>query len=261
MIDSHCHLAGREFDSDLPEVISRARQAGVRGALCILTEEDAAEDEGAARVRAQWPEVRFAAGIHPHNAGRHSGAVAPGITALEGRLRLHRAVAVGEIGLDYHYDFSPRTVQQDVFRAQIALARRLHLPVIIHTREATADTLEILRAEGEGQVTGVFHCFTGDDATAAEAVELGFHLSFAGIVTFAKADALRETARSTPPERLLVETDAPYLAPAPFRGKRNEPAYVAKVLERLAEIRHVSPDELARQTTANFERLFAAPVS
>ena len=260
MIDSHCHLAGREFDSDLPDVVSRARAAGVAGALCILTEEDAAEDDGAARVRAQWPEVRFAAGIHPHNAGRHSGDVAGGVVALEARIRQHRAVAVGEIGLDYHYDLSPRDVQQEVFRAQIALARRLRLPVIIHTREATVDTLAILRAEGGGDLAGVFHCFTGDDAMAAAAVELGFHLSFAGIVTFARADALRQTARGTPAERLLVETDAPYLAPAPFRGKRNEPAYVAKVVEQLAAIRGVPPDELARQTTANFERLFAAPV-
>ena len=260
MIDSHCHLAGREFDSDLAEVVSRARAAGVAGALCILTEEDAAEDEGAARVRGEWPEVRFAAGIHPHNAGRHSADVAAGVAALEARLRQHGAVAVGEIGLDYHYDLAPRDVQQQVFRDQIALARRLRLPVIIHTREATADTLAILRADGAGEVTGVFHCFTGDDAAADAAVELGFYLSFAGIVTFSKAEALRETARRTPAERLLVETDAPYLAPAPFRGKRNEPAYVARIVERLAAIRGVPPDELARQTTANFERLFAAPV-
>jgi TatD DNase family protein len=260
MIDSHCHLAGREFDPDLPEVVSRARAAGVEGALCILTEEDAAEDEGAARLRGAWPGVRFAAGIHPHNAGRHSADVAGGVAALEARLRQHGAVALGEIGLDYHYDLSPRDVQQEVFRSQIALARRLRLPVIIHTREATADTLAILRADGAGDLTGVFHCFTGDDATAGVAVELGFYLSFAGIVTFPKAEALRETARRTPVERLLVETDAPYLAPAPFRGKRNEPAYVARIVERLADIRGVPPDELARQTTANFERLFAARV-
>ena len=260
MIDSHCHLAGREFDPDLPEVVNRARTAGVAGALCILTEEDAAEDEGAARVRDHWPEVRFAAGIHPHNAGRHSADVPGAVAALEARLRQHGAVALGEIGLDYHYDLSPRDVQQEVFRRQIALARRLHLPVIIHTREATADTLAILRADGAGDITGVFHCFTGDDETAAAALELGFYLSFAGIVTFAKADALRQTARRTPADRLLVETDAPYLAPTPHRGRRNEPAYVARVVERLAEIRAVPPDELARETTANFLRLFAAPV-
>jgi TatD DNase family protein len=260
MIDSHCHLAGREFDPDLPEVVCRARAAGVTGALCILADDDAAEDEGAARVRDQWPEVRFAAGIHPHNAGRHAGDVAGGVAAVEARLRRHGAVALGEIGLDYHYDLSPRDVQQEVFRSQIALARRLHLPVIIHTREATADTLAILRADGAGELTGVFHCFTGDDETAAAAVELGFYLSFAGIVTFAKADALRETARRTPADRLLVETDAPYLAPAPFRGKRNEPAYVAKVVERIAAVRGVATDELARQTAGNFQRLFAAGV-
>lgn len=260
MIDSHCHLAGREFDEDLEEVVGRAKAAGVAGALCILTEEDAAEEEGAERVRARWPEVRFAAGIHPHNAGRHAAHVGRGIERVEARLRQHRAVAVGEIGLDYHYDLSPRDVQQEVFRAQIALARRLGLPIVIHTREATTDTLDILRAEGDGQVTGVFHCFTADDATADAAVELGFHLSFAGIVTFPKADALRETARRAPADRLLVETDAPYLAPAPFRGKRNEPAYVAKVVERMAAIRSVLPDELARHTTANFERLFARGV-
>ena len=260
MIDSHCHLAGREFDADLEEVVGRAKAAGVAGALCILTEEDAAEDDGAERVRTHWPEVRFAAGIHPHNAGRHAADIARGIEGIEARLRQHRAVAVGEIGLDYHYDLSPRGVQQEVFRAQIALARRLGLPIVIHTREATPDTLEILRSEGDGQVTGVFHCFTGDDAAADAAVELGFHLSFAGIVTFPKADALRETARRAPADRLLVETDAPYLAPAPFRGKRNEPAYVARVVERIAALRSVAPDELARQTAANFDRLFARGV-
>jgi TatD DNase family protein len=256
MVDSHCHLAGREFANDLPEVVSRAQAAGVAGALCILSDGDADEDAGAARLRSIWPAARFATGIHPHNAAAHAGAVAAGVAAVEQRLQAHGAVAIGEIGLDYHYDFSPRDVQEAVFRAQVALARRLSLPIIIHTREATDDTLRILREEG-GNVRGVFHCFTGDAAMARGVLDLGFHVSFAGIVTFPRADSLREAARLVPADRLLVETDAPYLAPVPYRGKRNEPAHVAEVAERLAEVRGEPLGDLADATTRNFDALFS----
>jgi len=167
-----------------------------------------------------------------------------------------RACAVGEIGLDYHYDFSPRDVQREVFRAQIELALELQLPVIIHTREATEDTFEALREAGAGRLRGVFHCFTGDEAMARSALDIDFYLSFAGIVTFPRADSIRAAARIAPADRVLAETDAPYLAPVPHRGKRNEPAYVAAVVAKLAEVRGVPSDDLAAEVTRNFASLF-----
>ena len=259
LVDSHCHLAGPEFAADLPDVLARASAAGVANVLCILSEGDAAEDAHAARLRSLWPAARFATGIHPHNAAGDA-TVADRVAAVERRVREHGASAIGEIGLDYHYDFSPRETQQAVFRAQIQLARRLSLPVIIHTREATEDTLRILTEEGQGALGGVFHCFTGDSAMARDVLDLGFHLSFAGIVTFPRAEPLRDAARIVPEKRLLVETDAPYLAPVPHRGKRNEPAYVARVVERLADVRGVPADRLAAATTRNFAALFGGQV-
>ncbi len=166
------------------------------------------------------------------------------------------ARAVGEIGLDYHYDFSPRDVQQQVFRAQIRLARELQLPVVIHTREADADTVAILKEEGRGDLRGVLHCFTGDQTLARAGLDLGFYVSLAGIITFPKAAELRETARLVPLDRLLVETDSPYLAPVPYRGKRNEPAHVARVIATLADIHGVDAGDMARRTAANFHTLF-----
>jgi TatD DNase family protein len=261
MIDSHCHLAGREFASDLPDVVSRARSAGVEGVLCILSEADAEEESAALRLRSLWPGARFATGIHPHNAGALTGTVADALQVVERRIRAHHAVAIGEIGLDYHYDFAPRDVQKDVFRAQVALARQVSLPVIIHTREATDDTLRILEEEGGGDVRGVFHCFTGDTDMARAVLDLGFYLSFAGILTFPRADELRAAAAFAAADRILVETDAPYLSPVPYRGKRNEPAYVARVVERLAEVRGTTPVDLAEQTARNFSALFGDEVS
>ncbi len=260
MIDSHCHLAGNEFATDLPAVVERASTAGVSTTLCILSEGSEEEAGAAARLRSLWPSARFATGIHPHNAAAHAGQVAKGIAELERRAREHQAAAIGEIGLDYHYDFSPRGIQLEVFRAQLALARKLSLPVIIHTREATEDTLRVLREEGAG-VRGVFHCFTGDDVMARSVLDLGFYLSFAGIVTFPRAEALRDAARLVPADRLLVETDAPYLAPVPYRGKRNEPAFVVQVVSRLAEVRGVPAGELATVTTESFHTLFGGNAS
>jgi TatD DNase family protein len=168
---------------------------------------------------------------------------------------------VGEIGLDYHYDFSPRAVQLEVFAAQVALAGELERPVIIHTREATDDTFAVLGDAGGGKATGVFHCFTGDTAMARRAVEIGFYVSFSGIVTFPSAVELREAARIVPEDRLLIETDCPYLAPVPFRGKRNEPSFVGRVLEVLAETRNVARDALAAAIDGNFARLFGPNLS
>ena len=256
MIDSHCHLAGEEFASDLDDVVGRARRGGVTGALCILAAGDNAESQRAETLRLAWPAVRFAAGIHPHQAGDFAGSAEAGVEVVRRAVQAHHACAIGEIGLDYHYDFSPRDVQQAIFRAQVGLAIELGLPVVIHTREATDDTFRILREAGGGRVRGVFHCFTGDEAMARAAFDLDFYLSFAGIVTFPRADAIRSAARIAPANRLLAETDAPYLAPVPHRGRRNEPAYVAEVVAKLAEIRGTPAGEVAAQVTQNFNQLF-----
>jgi TatD DNase family protein len=257
MIDSHCHLAGEEFDADLTDVIARAQAAGVDRAMIVLAAGDAAERHRAGRVRDLWPGVRFVAGVHPHQAGAHAGAIDQLTADVGAAVDDAGASAIGEIGLDYHYDFAPRDVQQRVFAAQVDLACRRALPIVIHTREATDDTFGILREAGEG-VRGVFHCFTGDVAMARAAVDIGFYVSFAGILTFQNADSLREAAAIVPPDRLLAETDAPYLAPRPHRGKRNEPAYVALVYEALAAIHTLPAPELEARLAANFDALFGA---
>jgi TatD DNase family protein len=257
MVDSHCHLADDAFAGDLEAVITRAQAAGLDAALCILDAGSDVELKRAADLGARWPTVRFAAGIHPHNAGRYASDASEASRVAGSALDNVPGVrAIGEIGLDYHYDFAPRVVQQAVFAAQIRLALERDLPIVIHTREADDDTVRILREAGSGAVRGVFHCFTGDAALADSALALGFHLSFSGIVTFPKAQPLRDVAVSVPIDRLLVETDSPYLAPVPFRGGRNEPARVVHVAEAIAAARGVAPDALRAQTTENFQRLF-----
>jgi TatD DNase family protein len=240
LVDSHCHLDGEQFTADRQAVIARARAAGVETLVAIGLQqalELADADVG----------IYAVVGVHPHEAAKASGdETAP-------LLSHPKVVAVGEIGLDYHYDFAPRDVQWAVFERQLHLARTAGLPVVIHTREAWADTVAILKEHGPGR--GIFHCFSGGPAEAEEALALGFHLSFSGILTFPKADDIREAARVAPADRLLVETDAPYLAPIPFRGKRNEPAYVVHTARRLAELRGLSFDEVAALTTANWKRL------
>ena len=257
MTDSHCHLAGEEFIGDLPQVVDRARAAGVSRALVILAAEDDAEVQRSTGVLRAWPECRLAVGVHPHHA--HLFGEAPELAASKVSDRLSAlplACAIGEIGLDYHYDFSPRAVQHAVFRAQLRLAVVRDLPVVIHTREAEDDTLRIIDEEGGAKLRGVFHCFTGDRVAAERALATGFLLSIPGVVTFPKAEGLRTAAAALPADRLLVETDSPYLAPTPHRGKRNEPAYVARVVEQLASTRGVSAQEIAAQTDRNFDRLF-----
>ena len=215
MIDSHCHLADEQFAGDLHAVVERARAAGVDGALCILDVLSQEEAVRADRVAEAWPDVAFAVGVHPHQAG----AVDESTVGIDGVASVvRRAVearsstcAIGEIGLDYHYDFAPRETQIGVFRQQLVLARELGRPVVIHTREADDDTVDALRAEGGGDVRGVFHCFTGDAAFARRALDLGFHVSFSGIVTFRNATSIREAAAIVPADRLLAETDSPYL--------------------------------------------------
>ena len=255
LIDSHCHLAGPEFAGDLEAVVTRAREAGVAGALTILAADDEPELKQAAQVAHVWPEVRFSIGIHPHAAGHFSerppDAAAATARAIDAQ---PLARAVGEIGLDYHYDFAPRDTQRAVFAEQLALAARLGWPIVIHTREAEDDTFAIL-AESR-PVKGVFHCFTGNVAMARRALDAGFHLSLAGIVTFPRAVELKEVAAFVPADRLLIETDSPFLAPVPHRGKRNEPAHVAHVCAVVAELRGAPPGDVAEQTRANYARLF-----
>jgi TatD DNase family protein len=254
MIDSHCHLADEAFAADLEAVVARARAAGVEGALVILEGGNASEAEQARKLDALWPDARMAVGVHPHVAHAFADNLSRAREIVRAQIAGTPSVrAVGEIGLDYHYDHSPRDVQQAVFRSQLHLARDLGLPVVIHTREADDDTLSLLRAAG---VPGVLHCFTGSRSLAEAALDLGFYISFAGIVTFPKATELREVALTVPLDRLLVETDSPFLAPVPHRGKRNEPALVADVVKRLADLHDTEPAELARRTTANFLRLF-----
>ena len=262
MTDSHCHLAGEEFAGDLTDVVARARAAGVERAVVILSATDEAELGRGDTVAAAWPEVRFACGVHPHEAGKFGSApeaAGERLRALvEGRPGLRMA---GEIGLDYHYDFAPRDVQQRVFRAQIAVARELGMPVVIHTREAWADTMTILREEEAGAIGGIFHCFTGSEADAREALDAGFCLSFSGIATFPKAEAIRAAARLTPSDRLLTETDAPFLAPVPHRGKRNEPAFVVEVTRALADTRGEPVEATARAAAATLDSLLARRVN
>jgi|SRR5579871_1033038 len=257
MIDTHCHLADEAFAADLDAVVARAKAAGLERVCTILEAGNVHEETQAARLVALWPDARLAIGVHPHHA--HQFTDDPERAAHTVRAQFARtpaARAVGEIGLDYHYDFSPPDVQQRVFRAQIRLAVDLDRPVVIHTREADADTLAILTEEGQGRLRGVLHCFTGSPALRDAGLALGFYISLAGILTFPRAGDLRETARGVPLERLLTETDSPFLAPVPHRGTRNEPAHVARVVETLAELHGLAASEMAARTAANFHALF-----
>jgi TatD DNase family protein len=257
VIDSHCHLADDVFAADLDAVIDRARGAGLERALVILAAGDAKESAQAARVESLWPEVRFAIGVHPHHANQFADDPERAAALVRAQFAsTPSARAVGEIGLDYHYDFSPRDAQQQVFRAQVRVARELARPVVIHTREADEDTLAILREEGAGILTGVLHCFTGGPSLARAGLALGFFVSLAGILTFPRAADLRETVRAVPLDRLLTETDSPFLAPVPYRGKRNEPAHVVRVAEALGALHGLPGAELGRQAAVNFHTLF-----
>jgi TatD DNase family protein len=251
IVDSHAHLDDPRFGAERAEVIQRAWDAGVR---CILTIGNGSGPDDMAcgiPIAEQHDGIYTSAGIHPHDAAR---AEDRHFAAME-ELAMHpRVVAIGETGLDYHYDNSPREMQREVFRRQLEVAGALDLPVIVHTREADEDTERILRQVGNKR--GVLHCFTSGIRLAEAALEMGFLISFSGIVTFPKSGSLREIAQRIPDERLLIETDCPYLAPAPHRGKRNEPAFVVETLRFLASARSVSEQELAAGTTRNFARLF-----
>lgn len=254
-IDSHAHIDGQEFDADRDEVIARARAAGVSAILNVGTGDPHSNAfERAIDLGKAQESVYTAIGTHPHDARLYDDRAEEKIKTL---VQSERVIAWGEIGLDFHYDNSPRDVQVAVFKRQLGAARECDLPVVIHTREAEAETIEILKSDYDGaERRGVFHCFSGSRELAQRAVELGFMISFSGIVTFKKAEELRETAREVPLDRLLIETDCPYLTPIPYRGKRNEPAYVVEVARCLAGLHGLDIEEIARITTENFKSLF-----
>ncbi len=252
LIDSHVHLDDLRYDTDRETVLQRAEAAGVEAMITIGC--DLATSQAAAALAGAHPQVFATIGVHPHEAKEIKDGWYEAFRSLA---RQPKVVAYGEIGLDYHYDHSPREVQRERFREQIHLARELNLPLIIHTREAQDDTVTILREEGAGEAGGVFHCFSGDAWLAKDALDMGFYLSFSGVLTFKNATMLRDIAKTVPLDRLMVETDCPYLAPVPYRGKRNEPAYVQYVAETLAEVRgNGSFESLARATVDNTKRLF-----
>jgi TatD DNase family protein len=257
LIDSHCHLNYDGLAERQDEVLATARARGVAGFLNISTRQREWNDVIAAAERN--PDVWASVGVHPHEADAHPDL---GAAALVEGADHPRVIAIGECGLDYFYDKSDRAAQRERFQAHIEAARQTGLPLVVHTREAEDDSAEMLeRAVGEGDVTGVLHCFTGSAELARKALDIGFFISLSGIVTFKNARDLQETARAIPLDRLLVETDSPFLAPVPHRGKTCEPAFVADTAAFVADLRGESPETLADATTANFFRLFSRAVA
>jgi TatD DNase family protein len=253
LVDSHCHLDFPELADEVEAIVKRAEAAGI-GRIVTISTRVRRHGEVIA-IAERFPSVYCSVGTHPHHAHEELDIVAADLVA---RTAHPKVVAIGEAGLDYHYDFSPRAAQEQGFRAHIAAARETGLPLVIHSRDADARMIEILNEEmGKGAFAAVLHCFTGTRALALAGISLGLYVSFTGILTFKKSDDLRAIAAELPPDRILVETDAPYLAPGRYRGKRNEPAYVVETAKVLAEVKGVSLDEITRQTTENFFRLFS----
>jgi TatD DNase family protein len=253
IIDSHCHLDMDDFDVDRAAVLARAVAAGVSAMVTIGAGGPLEANERAAALAAAHDPIYATVGVHPHEAALVRDEV---IATLEALAEQPKVVAIGETGLDYFYDNSPRPQQRAAFARFIQLGRARGLPIVVHLRDADADALEIMRAEGAAVSGGVIHCFSGDAASARAFLDVGFHISFSGIVTFKNAAALREAARIVPADRLLVETDAPFLAPVPYRGRRNEPALVVQTAAVLAEVRGESLAAVAEHTRRNTERLF-----
>lgn len=250
LIDSHCHLNMPEFDSDLEEVLQRAREARIKNILTVNVRFE--ELEALKKISKSYPHIYYSAGIHPHHALDFEESQI--YTTLLDEHPHEKLVAFGETGLDYYYNSSPTDKQKSSFRAHLKASMETGIPVIIHTRDADDDTVNILD-EFPG-VTGVFHCFSGDINLAQNALTRGFYISFSGIITFKNAEGLRDIVKLTPLDKMLVETDAPYLAPVPFRGKRNEPSFVRKTAELVGELKGVSLEVVAKQTTTNFFNLF-----
>lgn len=255
LVDSHCHIDGKQFDDDRDEVVQRAQGAGIELMLTIGTGDPHTDEiDRAVQVADKYENVYASVGVHPHDAKLYDDRAEQHLIELA---KSHKVIAWGEIGLDFYYDHSPRDVQQQVFRRQIRTARELGLPIIIHSRDADDLTVEVLTEECSWNgFRGIMHCFGGTPQMAEALMKIGFMISFAGNVTFKKAENLREAARVVPLDRMLVETDCPFLTPEPLRGKRNEPAYVEHTARFLADLKGVSFEELASQTTSNFLDFF-----
>jgi len=253
LTDSHAHIQAPEYRAELPEILRRAREAGVETVIVVGGAGELSSNEAAVALADSHAGLYATAGMHPHDAKDVGEETFERLEKLAGHPKV---VAIGETGLDFYYSHSPRDVQRKIFARFIALARKTRLPLVVHERDAHSDTAELLRSEGATDVGGVIHCFTGDYGAARAYMDLGFHVSFSGIVTFKNAEALRQVARQVPLERILVETDSPYLAPVPFRGKRNEPAFVRFVAETIARVRGVAMEEIAEITTRNACHLF-----
>ena len=254
LIDSHAHIQGKEYAGEIDAVIARARAAGVEKIIAVGGAGDMSSNTEAVALAKTFPDIYATVGMHPHDAkdvGADELKKLKDLAAAEPKV-----VAVGETGLDYYYNHSPREVQRRVFGQFIHLARETGLPIVVHERDAAQDVADLLRTEGAGKLRGVIHCFTGNYEAARAYLDLGFYISFTGIITFKNADALRDVVRNVPLERMLVETDSPYLTPVPHRGKRNEPAYVRYVAETVARIKGLSLEEVARVTTQNVRELF-----
>lgn len=252
-IDSHAHLDGDDYQSQIDEVLVRAAAVGVTQIVCIGASAGYDSNPKTVELVQDRPSLYATVGIHPHDAQLATPEV---IEKIRGLAQREKVVAIGEIGLDYYYDHSPRADQHRAFRAFLGVARERKLPVVIHTRDAEDDTLQILKDEGAQDLGGVIHCFTGTEKLAQGALDLGFCISFSGVLTFKSADPLRAIARDLPRDRVLVETDCPYLTPVPLRGKKNEPAYVLYTAQKLAELWQVDLDQVKRQTAENTRRLF-----
>jgi TatD DNase family protein len=255
VVDSHCHIDMPQFDPDREAVVARAREAGLKEMLVVGGFDEHAAHRRALEVAASFG-LPATAGVHPHEARIADESV---YDELSGLAREGRIVAVGEIGLDFHYDHSPRPAQREAFRRQIRLAREAGLPVVVHTREADDETAGILESEGAAEVGGVIHCFTGGLELARRALEMGFLISFSGIVAFPRSEVIQQVAREVPDDRLLVETDAPFLAPPPYRGRRNEPAFVTEVARKVAGLRGASLAAVGEASERNYRRLFGRP--
>jgi TatD DNase family protein len=257
LIDSHCHVDGRQFDEDRDDVVRRASEAGVRMMLNVGTGDPHSNDlDRAVAVAEKYDDVYASLGVHPHDAKLYDDAAEKKLLQLINSSK--KVIAWGEIGLDFYYDHSPRDVQKDVFRRQIRQARELDLPIIIHSRDADDETIDILASEcsHSGFRGGIMHCFGGTAVMADKLMDIGFLISFAGNVTFKKAENLRDAARAVPLDKLLVETDCPFLTPVPLRGKRNEPAFVTHTARFLAELYGIEFEQLAERTTQKFLSFF-----
>jgi TatD DNase family protein len=253
LIDSHAHIQGKEYAGEVEAVIARARDAGVETIIAVGGAGDMSSNNEAVALAARFANIYATVGMHPHDAKDVGADELEALHDLAGRPKV---VAVGETGLDYYYNHSPHDVQRRVFVQFIQMARAMDLPIVVHERDAAAEAAELLRSEGGGNLRGVIHCFTGDYDAARAYLDLGFYLSFTGIVTFKNADPLRNVVRQVPLDRIFVETDSPFLAPVPHRGKRNEPAYVRFVAETVAKLKGVELEEVSRLTTENVKLLF-----